>query len=187
MNCSDILLFLLAVEVLLLCLLGHLRGWFWRSVSLIILLVALLQPNLMQEERDYLTDIVIIVEDKSSSQTLRDRSMQSTNTVKAVEEMLANRNNLRVRRIVVSDSEDNSGTRMIQALKNVLAEEPRARIAGIIAITDGQVHDLITEPELPAPFHVFLTGKKIEKRRQKRHPKIDAEKVSKNYAKIDQK
>ena len=28
---------------------------------------------------------------------------------------------------------------------------------------------------------------KIEKRRQKRHPKIDAEKVSKNDAKIEQK
>ena len=150
----------LSILVLLLCLLGHLRGWFWRSVSLIILLVALLQPNLMQEERDYLTDIVIIVEDKSSSQSIRDRSVQSTNTVKAVEEMLAKRDNLKVRRIIVSDSEDNSGTRMIQALKNVLAEEPRARIAGIIAITDGQVHDFITEPELPAPFHVFLTGKK---------------------------
>ena len=43
----------------------HLRGWPWRMVSLVILLLALLQPSLVQQEREYLQDIVIILEDKS--------------------------------------------------------------------------------------------------------------------------
>ena len=135
----------------------HLRGWPWRMVSLVILLLALLQPSLVQQEREYLEDIVIILEDKSSSQTIRGRSEQSYTTAQALEEMLTNRNGVKVRRVSVADGEDNSGTRMIQTLKRVLAEEPRAQIAGIITITDGQVHDLNMMPDLPAPLHVFLS------------------------------
>ncbi len=138
----------------------HLRGWPWRMVSLVILLLALLQPSLVQQEREYLQDIVIILEDKSSSQTIRGRSEQSYTTAQALEEMLTNRNGVKVRRVSVADGEDNSGTRMIQTLKRVLAEEPRAQIAGIITITDGQVHDLNMMPDLPAPLHVFLSGEK---------------------------
>ena len=104
----------------------HLRGWPWRMVSLVILLLALLQPSLVQQEREYLQDIVIILEDKSSSQAIRGRSEQSNTTAQALEEMLTNRNGVKVRRVSVADGEDNSGTRMIQTLKRVLAEEPRA-------------------------------------------------------------
>jgi hypothetical protein len=138
----------------------HLRGWSWRLVSLVILLLALLQPSLMQQEREYLRDIIIILEDQSSSQAIRNRPEQSNTTVQALEEMLANRDGVKLRRVLVPDGEDNSGTRMIRTLKDVLAEEPRAQIAGIIAITDGQVHDLNALPELPAPLHVFLSGEK---------------------------
>ncbi len=150
----------LSLAGLLLGLLGHLRGCSWRLVSLVILLLSLLQPNIIKEEREYLKDIVIILEDKSSSQSIRDRSEQSTNSIKAIESLFAENDNIKLRRVIVPDGEDNSGTRMIEALRKVLAEEPRAQIAGIIAITDGQVHDLNTTPLLPAPFHVFLSGKR---------------------------
>ena len=40
----------------------HLRGWYWRMVSLVILLLALLQPSLMQQEREYLKDIVMYLQ-----------------------------------------------------------------------------------------------------------------------------
>ena len=138
----------------------HLRGWFWRMVSLVLLLLALLQPSLMQQEREYLKDIVIILEDKSSSQAIMDRSEQSNTTVQALEEKLTNLGGVKIRRVLVTDGEDNSGTRMIRTLKDVLAEEPGAQIAGIIAITDGQVHDFNELLTLPAPFHIFLSGKK---------------------------
>ena len=150
----------LSIVGLSISILFHLRGWFWRSLSLIILLLALLQPNIMQEERKYLQDIVIIIEDQSSSQKIGDRSEQSTNTIQAIKDMLAKSDSVKLRRVVVPDGEDNSGTRLIRALKEVLAEEPGAQIAGIIAITDGQVHDLNSVPVLSAPFHVFLSGKK---------------------------
>jgi hypothetical protein len=89
-----------------------------------------------------------------------DRSEQSNTTVQALEEKLTNLGGVKIRHVLVTDGEDNSGTRMIRTLKDVLAEEPGAQIAGIIAITDGQVHDFNELPTLPAPFHVFLSGKK---------------------------
>jgi regulator of protease activity HflC (stomatin/prohibitin superfamily) len=45
-------------------------------------------------------------------------------------------------------------------MADALAQEPQARIAGVILITDGQVHDLAAAPALPAPLHVLLTGRK---------------------------
>jgi len=143
-------------------ILRHLRGWYWRLVSLVILLLALLQPSLMQQEREYLQDIVIILQDQSSSQTIRDRSERSDITAQSIEKMFTSHQGVKLRRVIVQDGEDNSGTRMIRVLKEVLAEEPGAQIAGIIAITDGQVHDLEALPALPAPFHVFLSGEKTD-------------------------
>jgi hypothetical protein len=45
------------------------------------------------------------------------------------------------------------------ALAQAMAEEPRARVAGAILITDGQAHDVAVAPQLPAPMHVLLTGR----------------------------
>jgi hypothetical protein len=44
------------------------------------------------------------------------------------------------------------------ALSDALSEEPRARIAGVVAVTDGRIHDAPAAPALDAPFHVLLTG-----------------------------
>jgi hypothetical protein len=46
---------------------------------------------------------------------------------------------LRIHR--VGDGEEDAGTLAMTALAEALAEEPRARVAGAILITDGQVHD----------------------------------------------
>jgi hypothetical protein len=44
------------------------------------------------------------------------------------------------------------------ALSEALAEEPQARIAGIILVTDGRLHDIESAPRLAAPLHTLLTG-----------------------------
>ncbi|MEO0503097.1 MAG: hypothetical protein AAFZ14_07200, partial [Pseudomonadota bacterium] len=48
------------------------------------------------------------------------------------------------------------------ALSDALAEEPRARIAGLIAVSDGQVHDADLPLDLPAPLHLLLTGRETD-------------------------
>jgi len=57
---------------------------------------------------------------------------------------------------------DVSGTRLISSLIDELSDLPRSRLAGVIALTDGQVHDLPDSVSgiLPddVPFHAIIIG-----------------------------
>jgi hypothetical protein len=136
-----------------------LSGWALRGLAAILLLAALAGPVLQRENRLPLSDIVLLLEDKTASQTLSDRASRTELAADALEARLANRRNTEVRRISVLDGAGNAGTEMMQALADVLAEEPAARIAGIIALSDGVVHDIEQAPDLPAPLHLLHTGR----------------------------
>jgi hypothetical protein len=47
-------------------------------------------------------------------------------------------------------------------MERALAEIPRARLAGVVALTDGQVHDIPAAPALEAPLHLLLPGQEGE-------------------------
>ncbi|MEP1353797.1 MAG: hypothetical protein ABJX32_02800 [Tateyamaria sp.] len=136
-----------------------LSGWALRGMAGLVILGALSGPSLQEEDRAPLNDIVILAEDRSASQRLRDRPDQTESTANAIAATLAAREGTEVRRITVPDGDEDTGTRLMSALSDALAEEPRARIAGLIAISDGVVHDADLPLELPAPLHVLLTGK----------------------------
>ena len=72
------------------------------------------------------------------------------------------RANTEVRRIAVPDGDGDAGTQLITALSAALSEEPRGRVAGIIAFSDGQVHDADLALDLPAPMHLMLSGKSTD-------------------------
>lgn len=136
-----------------------LAGWSLRGLAAIVLIAALSGPVFQQEERAPLSDIVVVLEDQSASQRLDDRTAQTQDAANAVIDALGRRENTEVRRVILPDAAGDGGTELMAALANALAEEPRARISGIIAISDGRVHDVERAPDLPAPLHVLLTGK----------------------------
>ncbi|MEP2029638.1 MAG: glutamine amidotransferase [Paracoccaceae bacterium] len=136
-----------------------LSGWALRFLAGAVILGALSGPAFQQEDRNPLTDIVVLLEDKSASQSLSDRRAQTEEAVTALSVALATRENTELRRVTVTDGEGDGGTALMSALSEALAEQPRARIAGIIALSDGQVHDIARTPELPAPMHLLLTGR----------------------------
>lgn len=153
---------LLAAVVLggvILAVMRGLSGWALRGMAGLVILGALAGPSLQEEDRAPLSDIVILAEDQSASQRLRDRPDQTESTADAIAASLDAREGTEVRRITVPDGDDDTGTRLMGALSDALAEEPRARIAGLIAISDGVIHDPDLPFELPAPLHVLLTGK----------------------------
>ena len=135
-----------------------LRGWALRGMAGVIILGALSGPALQQEDRAPLTDIVILAEDQSASQRLGDRTTQTKNTAAALAGALAARGSTEVRHITIRDGAEDTGTRLMAALSDALAKEPPQRIAGLIALTDGQVHDSDLPVDLPAPLHVLLSG-----------------------------
>ena len=139
-----------------------LPGWWLRGLALAVVLLALANPSLQVEERETLTDIVILVVDESASQGVDVRPDQIAEAVAGVEAEVASLPNTELRIVRLGDSEGNRGTLLMEALTNAMAEEPRARIAGAILLTDGQLHDLERLPEMPAPLHALLTGEETD-------------------------
>ncbi|MEH6520742.1 hypothetical protein [Sulfitobacter sp.] len=143
----------------LLALIRGLRGWGLRGLAGLVVLAALSGPSFQQEDRAPLSDIVLMLEDESASQRLSDRADQTSTAANRISAQIKARPNTELRRITVPDGQGDAGTELMTALSDALAEEPRARVAGIIALTDGRVHDADLPVDLPAPFHVLLSGK----------------------------
>ncbi|MCR9157437.1 MAG: hypothetical protein NXH80_09325 [Rhodobacteraceae bacterium] len=139
-----------------------LQGWALRALAALVVLAALSQPSYQVEDRAQLSNIVLIVEDKSASQSLGDRLDETANAAVALAAQLNARDNTEIRRIEVGDGEGDTGTLLMSAVSDALAEEPRGRIAGIFLLSDGRVHDLERTPDLPAPLHLLLTGKETD-------------------------
>ena len=147
---------------ILLALVRGLHGWHLRGLAGLVVLAALSGPSVQQEDRAPLSDIVLMVEDESASQRLSDRAEQTSSAADTLAAQIEARPNTEVRRITVADGEGDAGTELMTALTDALAEEPRARVAGIVALTDGRVHDADLPIDLPAPFHVLLSGKEAD-------------------------
>jgi hypothetical protein len=149
----------MAIVGIALALLRGLSGWPLRGLAALVVIAALTGPAYQQEERDPLTDIVLLVEDQSASQRLADRATTTAESAESLAARLEARENTEVRRITVPDGADNSGTQLMTALSEALAEEPSGRVAGAILLSDGRLHDLDRAPNLPAPLHLLHTGR----------------------------
>jgi hypothetical protein len=152
----------LAVALALLALWRGLAGWWLRGLGAAAVLGALVNPSLQDEDRSPLSDIVIAIVDDSTSQRLGDRAAQAAAALAAVQAEVAAMPDTTLRVHRLGDGADNAGSLLLGALAEALAEEPRARVAGAILITDGQAHDLGLPLDLPAPLHVLLTGRETD-------------------------
>ena len=147
-----------ALATVLLAGVRGLSGWGLRALAGMMIIAALAGPVYQEEDRAPLTDIVVMLEDQSASQSLGDRPDQMAEAAEEMARRITARSNTELRRVQIPDGEGDAGTELMTALTEALAEEPRARVAGIIALTDGRVHDIERTPDLPAPLHVLLTG-----------------------------
>lgn len=148
----------LAMAALLaLAALRGLSGWPMRTLASALIVLALANPALQTEEREPLSDIVLIVADDTASQALGPRANQ---TETALADLLGQLDRLGIehRLTRVADAEGDGGTLLLTALQTLVAETPRARIAGTLILSDGQIHDANLIPEIPAPTHLLLTG-----------------------------
>lgn len=136
----------------------RLKGSWARAVAAVLLLLAVSGPALRSDERAALSDIVLLVIDESASQRIGDRPERTAAAVARIEAEVGVRPNTELRKIVVGDGAEDSGTLVMEALAKALAAEPNNRVAGAIVISDGQVHDAGVALDLPAPLNVLLTG-----------------------------
>jgi hypothetical protein len=148
----------LAALGILLAVWRRLQGWWLRGLAGAILILALANPSVQQEDRAPLSDIIMLVVDESASQRIADRPRQSAAAIANVVAEVGRLPNTELRQITLNDGEGDSGTQLMTALSEALAEEPQGRIAGIILLSDGRLHDIERAPPLPAPLHMLLTG-----------------------------
>ena len=147
-----------SVLIVALAIWRGLSGWPFRLAGAVAVLAALSNPSLQSEQREPLSDIVLVVVDQSASQRISDRAQQTEAALAALEADIAALG-MEMRLARVGDDPDNGGTLAMTALSRLLVEEPRARVAGAIIVTDGQLHDAQIVPDLPAPLHALLTGR----------------------------
>jgi len=145
------------------------RGIWWRALAFAVLILMLLNPSLKEEEREPLTDIALIVVDDSPSQGIAERRPQTEAALAELREKLARYPDLEVRvlRAAGPDSRRSTnaadapdGTLLFGEIDRALADVPPQRLAGVLMITDGQVHDVPANGNARGPLHVMLTGQR---------------------------
>ena len=148
----------LAAILIFISIVRRLSGWAWRGFAVLCVLLALVNPALKTEDRQSEPDVVIIIVDKTSSQQLKNRPDQNAKALDHIGSMLEARTNTVTRIIEVADVTGNKGSLLMSALSDAIAEEPQDRLAGVIVISDGQIHDADLVPIINAPLHLLLTG-----------------------------
>jgi hypothetical protein len=164
----------IGLGLVLLGLRARARGTWWRLGSLIVVLAALANPSLIEEQRKPIADVALVVVDDSDSMSIGDRRQQVQAARESLKKKLGQQDGLEIREAVLPPahiqlgSERPGGTRLIETMRSALVEVPPERLAGVVLLSDGQVHDVpqALPPELGgAPLHALIAGRKNERDR----------------------
>ncbi|HEV2563252.1 MAG TPA: hypothetical protein VGT78_14030 [Rhizomicrobium sp.] len=168
---SPALLWALIAGAVLLTLAGFIlraRGAWARGLAFAVMLAALANPLIVHEKREPLPDVVALIVDHSQSMDVRGRRAEADAALAKIKKQLRGDKSLEIREASVetrNNGEDN-GTQLFAALDSALADVPPERVAGAIAITDGQVHDAPAKLNMHAPLHALIAGQHNERDRK---------------------
>lgn len=162
-------LFAVAALVVVLGLVRRARGMALRTLALLVLALALVNPSLLNEKREPIKDVAVVVVDGSPSQNVGDRRARAERALADLTQRLAAFPDLEVRVVRAGDGAAEAGaineTRLFDALNRAMADVPRRRMAGAVLLTDGQIHDVPENLDKLAeigPVHTLLTGERDE-------------------------
>ncbi|MDE2335652.1 MAG: hypothetical protein KGK10_14060 [Rhodospirillales bacterium] len=148
----------LAVLVVALSFWRRARGAWWRLGLFATLLLWLAGPSLITETHRFLPDIGLLLVDHSASMRVGGRmALADAAAAKLAREARAIPG-LEWRTVTIPE-QGASGTRLFAAMRRALADIPRDRLAGVVAITDGEASDATAHPHLPAPLHVLIPAR----------------------------
>ena len=161
---------LIGLVLLALSFIRYKRGIVMRTIMFVAFILALLQPSLLQEDRNYVKDVAVIVVDQSTSQNFEKRSERTQAALSHIEKELNRSNAFEVRIInAPKNATLTNRTDLFSSLEQALTDVPQKRRAGVIFLSDGQIHDVPQNDaihESYGPVHALLSGKRNEKDRQ---------------------
>ncbi len=130
-----------------------------RLLAIALMLAALANPSIVEEEREPLASVAALILDRSESMQFGNRSPAAQAAHAALKERLEALPGLEVRTLQTDPA--SNGTNLVAALEGLMADVPRERVAGAVLITDGQVHDIPVDVsrlgEL-GPIHGLVVG-----------------------------
>jgi uncharacterized membrane protein len=137
------------------------RGAWLRLAAGAALIALLANPMIREADRTPLDDIALIVTDESASQSLDGRLDAARAAVDQVRARLTSMDGVEIVEARVAGADE---TRLVAAIEQALADSPRARLAALFVITDGQAIDAADAAllEIDAPAHLLLTGRANE-------------------------
>ena len=145
-------------------LLRRARGAFLRLLAGMALTAILLNPSLVEEQRAYQKDIALAVVDRSPSQRSgeprRRRRRDHRQAARDHAEVRGPRAARGGDQAAAADHAE-KGTQLFDTVREALADIPQKRLAGLVLVTDGQVHDVpaaARELGITAPVHLAMTG-----------------------------
>jgi hypothetical protein len=133
------------------------RGAVWRIPGFALLFFILCGPSYVVQTRHGLPDIAVAVLDQSQSMSIGNRAAMAAAALKKLQTDAVKIPNLEFRVVDVPAAAD-GGTPLFGALRDGLADIPAAQLAGVVAITDGELSDAPKQLGLQAPLTALLTA-----------------------------
>jgi hypothetical protein len=143
------------------------KGALLRILAFAMLLVWLAGPRLVRETREALPDIGLLVIDRTASMQVNDRAALTDAAQAAIRDEARQFPDLDLRTVTVEEKGD-AGTLLFGEIERAEGEIPRSRLAGIVAITDGQIHDVPNTVPGGVPLNVLIPAKGEETDRRLR-------------------
>ena len=139
-----------------------LGGWIYRSIAALILLLILCNPSLQIDERSGRADQLLLLLDRTASQTFGGRSQMTSDAAAELRQRIAGFEDVEIIAAEVGESGTgrDSGTFLLQALQRQMRLIEPDRFAGAIVISDGLAHDWDSDIELPSPTHLLISGER---------------------------
>jgi len=104
------------------------RGLAWRAIALAMLLAALINPSVVEEQRSPQRDVAIVVVDESPSQRIGDRQHATETALAALKDRLAGERDLDLRVIRAGTPQPGAGddgTKLFSADRGCRCAAPR--------------------------------------------------------------
>ena len=159
-------LILVSLVYCLYLVLRQTKGCYLRIFTIIILIIALLDPAIQDEKRQSQKSYVAIVVDRSDSQKIAQRLTQTDAALDLLKKRLAAFPNIEPKIIDYSTTDNGaSGTRLFDSVRTLIKEIPSDRLSGLVLLTDGIIQDIpkhIEQLGIDAPIHALVTGNKNE-------------------------
>jgi hypothetical protein len=142
-------------------------GAWLRAAGFAVLLGILAGPLLVRETTRPLPDFMAIAVDRSASMGIGQRGATARAALQDLQTQAAKIPSLQLR-VVDVPAAQSGGTALVATLRDALEDVPAAQLAGVVAITDGEIADAPSTPAFAAPFTALLTANGEETDRELR-------------------